>query len=68
LLRILRQRRGHFGWPIPAAKFDRRTKTLGKIHARRAIGKVRFDLSAGIWRQFKVEVLGKQCENIPAFL
>src|ERR1039458_2135568 len=58
---------GKFGWPVAAAELYRLAEAFGKLDARRATGKVSFDLLAGIGRKLQVQIIGKQGKDFFAF-
>src|ERR1035441_8262742 len=58
---------GKFGWAVAAADFYRFAEAFGKLDARRAPGKVSFDLLAGIGRQLQIQIIGKQRKDFLAF-
>lgn len=45
---------GKFVWAVAAAELYRLAEAFGKLDARRATGKVSFNLLAGIGRQFQI--------------
>ena len=59
LSRLLADGIGQFGGPVVAAELYSFAEAFGKLDARRATSDVSFDLLAGVWRQFQIQIAGE---------